>query len=175
MNIPTFSQNSNPALRKLDRFIEVFVFVIVFVVTTLVCCSCGSTKVATQLIRDVSVDTVYLSNIQYDSIYIYQDHVSEHHLGTLPPTTFGGQYLDIPTRTDTFYIKDKSIEYRYKLLRDTIYKVERDSVPYQVTITETKEIQRPLTWYDHFSRAVLWLNIGFAFYWLIRLIRKFKR
>lgn len=63
---------------------------------------------------------------------------------------------------------------RHKLLKDTIRVVERDSIPYEVTITEVKEIQRPLTLYDHLSRAILWLNIGFAFYWLIRLIRKIK-
>lgn len=174
MNIPTFSQNSVPALRKLDRFIEWFLLTIFLSVTCLVCCSCGSTKTETQTVLDVRTDTVYLSNVQYDSIYIYRDHVSEHHLGTLPPTTSDGKYLNLPTRTDTLYIKDKSIEYRYKLLKDTIRVVERDSIPYEVTITEVKEIQRPLTWYDHFSRAVLWLNIGFAFYWLIRLIRKIK-
>lgn len=77
-------------------------------------------------------------------------------------------------RTDTLYIKDVSIEYRYKMLRDTIYKTQVDSIPYKVTITEVKEIHRPLTWYDHFSRAVLWLNIGFGIYWLIRLIRKLR-
>lgn len=175
MKIPTFSQNSDPVLRKLDRFIEVFVFDIVFVATCLVCCSCGSTRVVTQTVERVSKDTIYLSNVQYDSIYIFQDHVSEHHLGKLPLQTSDGKYLDLPTRTDTLYIKDKSIEYRYKLLKDTIRVVERDSIPYEVTITEVKEIQRPLTWYDHFSRAVLWLNIGFIFYWLIRLIRKIKR
>ncbi len=175
MNIPTFSKNSDPALRKLDRFIEWFLLTLILCFTLLVCCSCGSTKVVTQTVRDVSVDTVYLSNVQYDSIYIYQDHVSEHHLGTMPPTTSEGQYLDMPMRTDTLYIKDKSIEYRYKLLKDTIRVVERDSIPYKVTITEVKEITRPLTWYDHLSRAILWLNIGFAFYWLIRLIRKIKR
>lgn len=182
MNLPTLSQNQDPALRKLDRAIDctvgelsrTIVFVIVFVVTTLVCCSCSSTKAVTQLVEHTSIDTVYLSNVQYDSIYIFKDRVSEHNLGTLAPTDCKGQYLDIPMRTDTLYIKDVSIEYRYKMLRDTIYKTQVDSIPYQVTITETKEIQRPLTWYDHFSRAILWLNIGFVIYWLIRLIRKFK-
>ena len=78
-------------------------------------------------------------------------------------------------RTDTLYIKDKSIEYRYKLLRETIKVVQRDSIPYEVTITETKEITRPLTWYDHLSRAILWLNIGFVILLFIRFIRKIKR
>lgn len=175
MKIPTLSKNTDPVLRKLDRMVETFILIGILSFTLLVCCSCCSTKVATQVVDRVSKDTIYLSNVQYDSIYSYQDHVSEHHLGTLPPTTSDGKYLNLPTRTDTLYIKDKSIEYRYKLLKDTIRVVERDSIPYEVTITEVKEIQRPLTWYDHFSRAVLWLNIGFAFYWLIRLIRKFKR
>lgn len=134
--------------------------------------ACGASKHVTQLVEHVQKDTVYLNSKQYDSIYIFHDRVSEHRLGTMPPTTSEGQYLDMPMRTDTLYIKDKSIEYRYKLLRDTIKVVQRDSIPYEVTITETKEIQRPLTWYDHLSRAILWLNIGFAIYWLIRLIRK---
>ena len=174
MNIPTLSKNQDPALRKLDRAVELFITIMFACVLLLTCCSCGSTKHITQLVRDVRVDTVYLSNVQYDSIYIYQDHISEHHLGTLPTNLTPEQYLNTPMRTDTLYIKDKSIEYRYKMLHDTIYKTQVDSIPYQVTITEVKEIQRPLTWYDHFSRAVLWLNIGFVIYWLIRLIRKFK-
>ena len=175
MNIPTLSKNPDQVLRKLDSFIEWILLTLILCVTLLVCCSCGSTKVVTQTVRDVTVDTVYLSNIQYDSIYIYQDHVSEHHIGKMEPVTNLEKDILIPIRTDTLYIKDKSIEYRYKMLRDTIYKTQVDSIPYQVTITEVKEIQRPLTWYDHLSRAILWLNIGFAFYWLIRLIRKFKR
>ena len=174
MKIPTLSQNLDPVLRKMDRCIETVIVIGILSFTLLVCCSCGSTKVATQLVRDVRVDTVYLSNVQYDSIYIYQDHVSEHHLGTLPVTDSSGKYLNTPIRTDTLYIKDKSIEYRYKMLRDTIYKTQVDSIPYQVTITEVKEITRPLTWYDHLSRAILWLNIGFVFLIIIRLIRKTK-
>lgn len=174
MNFPSLSQNTDPVLRKLDRAVELFITIMFACVILLTCCSCGTSKHVTQLVRDVRVDTVYLSNIQYDSIYIYQDHISEHHLGTLPPLDSNGKYLNAPIRTDTLYIKDKSIEYRYRLLKDTIRVVERDSIPYEVTITETKEIQRPLTWYDHFSHAVLWLNIGFAIYWLIRLIRKFR-
>ena len=175
MKIPTLSQNLDPVLRKMDRCIETVIVIGILSFTLLVCCSCGSTKVATQLVRDVRVDTVYLSNVQYDSIYIYQDHVSEHHLGTLPVTDSSGKYLNTPIRTDTLYIKDKSIEYRYKQLKDTIRVVERDSIPYLVTVTEIKEIKRPLTWYDHLSRAILWLNIGFLILLFIRFIRKIKR
>ena len=175
MNIPTFSKNSDPSLRKLDRFIEWFLLTLILCVTLLVCCSCGSTKVVTQTVRDVSVDTVYLSNVQYDSIYIYQDHVSEHHLGTLPAIKSDGQYLEAPVRTDTLYVKDVSIEYRYKLLKDTIGLIERDSIPYQVTVTEIKEITRPLTWYDHLTRSFFWIVIGILFVQLVRFVFNFKK
>lgn len=155
------------------KYLSAFFSGFSFLILCLSMCSCGSTNHVTQLVRDVSVDTVYLSNVQYDSIYIYKDHASEHHLGTLHPVDSNGKYLNTPMRTDTLYIKDVSIKYRYKHLKDTIRVVERDSIPYQVTFTEVNKIKRPLTWYDHFSRAVLWLNIGFVIYWLIRLIRKF--
>ena len=175
MNIPTLSKNTDPVLRKLDRFIKWFLLPLILCVTLLVCCSCGITKVVNPTVRDVSIDTVYLSNVQYDSIYIYQDHVSEHHLGTLPVTDSSGKYLNTPIRTDTLYIKDKSIEYRYKQLKDTIRVVERDSIPYQVTITETKEIQRPLTWYDHLTRSIFWIVIGILFVQLVRFVFNLKK
>lgn len=156
MNIPTFSQNSDPVLRKFDRFIEWFLLTIILCVTLLVCCSCGSTKVVTQTVRDVSVDTVYLSNIQYDSIYIMQDKL-------------------VDRSKDTIYIKDVSVEYRYKLLKDTIRVVQRDSIPYEVTVTEIKEITRPLTLYDKTCRACFWFLMGFLAVYLIRLILKKRK
>lgn len=98
-----------------------------FLIFCLVCCSCGSTKVVTQPIREVSKDTIYLSNIQYDSIYIFQD-----------------KYTD--RSNDTLLIKETNIEYRYKLLRDTIRIVQRDSIPYEVRITEIEEVKHIPPW-----------------------------
>ena len=167
MKIPTVSQNSDPALRKLDRFIEWFMLTLILCVTLLVCCSCGSTKVVAQTVRDVTVDTVYLSNVQYDSIYIFQERTSDYHMNPLNPLK--------PSETDTVFIKDVSVEYRYKLLRDTIYKVERDSIPYQVTVTEIKEMTRPLTWYDHLTRSFFWIVIGILFVQLVRFVFNFKK
>ena len=108
---------------------KVFVFVLVLVLT-----GCASTRQVTQLVHDIQRDTVYLSNVQYDSIYIYQDRLLDR-------------------SKDTVYLKDVSVEYRYKLLRDTIRVIQRDSIPYEVTVVETKEITRPLTWFDHLTRA----------------------
>ena len=167
MNIPTFSKNTDPVLRKLDRFIEWFLLTLILCVTLLVCCSCGSTKVVTQTVRDVSVDTVYLSNVQYDSIYIYQERTSDYHMNPLNPLK--------PSETDTVFIKDVSVEYRYKLLKDTIRVIERDSIPYQVTVTEIKEITRPLTWYDHLTQSVFWVVIGVLFVLFVRFVFNLKK
>lgn len=125
-----------------SSIIKTLIICVFIFLTCLVCCSCGSTKVVSQTVRDVSVDTVYLSNVQYDSIYIYQAKL-------------------IDRSRDTLYIKDKSIEYRYKLLRDTVRLIERDSIPYEVTITEVKEMTRPLTWFDHLTRLVFWFVFGY--------------
>ena len=114
---------------------------------------CATPKQVSQLVEHTSVDTVYLSNMQYDSIYIYKDRVIDH-------------------MTDTVYLKEFSVEYRFKLSRDTIHIIQRDSIPYEVTIIKTKEIQRPLTWYDHLCRATFWLDIGFVLLVIIRLIKR---
>lgn len=144
---------------------------------------CGTTKQVTQLVERVSVDTVYLTNQQYDSIYIFQDHKSDYHRANLKLSETGactehGRSEGLkPSETDTLFIKDVSIEYRYKLLRDTIYRTKLetrvDSIPYQVTVTEVKEITRPLTWFDHLTRACFFILLGIVGFYIIRLIRKF--
>lgn len=165
MNNSTLTKSHAPAVRRIDRLINLFIQIGFLSFTLLVCCSCGSTKVVSQTVRDVSVDTVYLSNVQYDSIYIYK----ERNVLPVPDS------IHLPFNEEDgrgLYIKDKSIEYRYKLLRDTVRVVQRDSIPYEVTVIETKEITRPLTWFDHLLRAILWLNIGFVLLFIIRFIKR---
>lgn len=98
---------------------------------------CGSTKQVTQLVTDIRKDTVYINAYQQDSVYIYESKL-------------------IDRSRDTIYIRDKSIEYRYRKLTDTLRIVQRDSIPYEVTVTEVKEIQRPLTFFDKLCRACFW-------------------
>lgn len=129
--------------------------ILFIIVSCLVCCSCSSTKQVTQLVEHVSKDTVYLSNVQYDSIYIFQD-----------------KYVD--RSSDTLYIKDKSIEYRYKLLRDTVRVVQRDSIPYEVTVTEVKEITRSLTGFDRLTRFCFFFLMGAVVCWIYNRFRFFK-
>lgn len=130
-------------------------FIILLTACILIGCS-SMRQVTTQLVERTSVDTVYLSTVQYDSIYIYKDRLTDR-------------------SRDTIYIKDVSVEYRYKLLRDTVYKTQVDSIPYQVTVTEIKEITRPLTWFDHLTRACFWLLLGAVGLYLIRFILKLRK
>ena len=83
--------------------------------------SCGTVK-QIQIVERVSRDTLYLSNVQYDSIYVYQDHLTDR-------------------SRDTVYVKDVQYEYKYKLLRDTIYKVQIDTIPVirEVEVVKTEK------------------------------------
>lgn len=64
LHIPTTIREIFPGVVTLKK--------VIVIVSMLALISCGSTKVVTQTVRDVQKDTVYLSNIQYDSIYISQ-------------------------------------------------------------------------------------------------------
>lgn len=106
---------------------------------------CAAPRHVTQLVEHVQKDTVYLSNIQYDSIYVYQD-----------------KYLD--RLRDTILIREINTEIRYKILRDTIEQVklyiQRDSIPYEVRIETIKEVPRKRCLFDYISYACLGLLIG---------------
>lgn len=98
--------------------------------------SCASTKhVETIPLETLRHDTIYIHNQRYDSIYITRTS-------------------DTDRTRDTITITKTNTEYRFRFLRDTIKVIQRDSIPYEVTVTEVKEIQRPLTWFDKISRAI---------------------
>ena len=104
-----------------------------------------------QVAEHVTRDTVYINTLHYDSIYIYKDRLTDR-------------------SKDTVYLKDISIEYRYKLLRDTVRIIQRDSIPYEVTVIETKELTRPLTWFDKTCRACFFFLFGFLIFWFFKKI-----
>ena len=109
-----------------------------------------------QVVDRITHDTLYQSNVHYDSIYVSQD-----------------KYID--RSRDTVYLRDVSVEYRYRHLRDTIYKVQHDSIPYQVTVTEVKEITRPLSLFDHLTHFTFWLVVGALLLLIIRVIIRLKK
>ena len=118
--------------------------------------SCSTSRHVSGLVEHTSTDTLSLSQVQYDSIYIFQDRLLDR-------------------SRDTVYLRDVSIESRYRLHRDTIYKVQHDSIPYQVTVTEVKEITRPLSLFDHLTHFTFWLVVGTLLLLIIQVIIRLKK
>lgn len=129
---------------------------LIFYVIPILLCSCSTSRhVQMQVAEHIQRGTVYLRNVQYDSIYI--NHTS-----------------DIDRTCDTIKITETLTEYRYKLLRDTIERIKlevrHDSIPYEVRITEVKEVKYIPPWCKWLSAV-----IGGIFLWLIIKSRLTKR
>ena len=129
--------------------------ILLALLSALVLTGCA-TRRQLQVVDRITHDTLYQSNVHYDSIYVSKD-----------------KYLD--RSRDTVYLRDVSVEYRYRHLRDTIYKVQHDSIPYQVTVTEVKEITRPLSLFDHLTHFTFWLVVGALLLLIIRVIIRLKK
>ena len=129
--------------------------ILLALLSALVLTGCA-TRRQLQVVDRITHDTLYQRNVHYDSIYVSQD-----------------KYID--RSRDTLLIKDKTVEYRYRHLRDTIYKVQHDSIPYQVTVTEVKEITRPLSLFDHLTHFTFWLVVGALLLLIIRVIIRLKK
>ena len=105
-----------------------------------------------QVAEHVTRDTIYLSNVKYDSVYI--NNVS---------------YTD---RThDTLLIRETKTEYHYKLLRDTVFKVQHDSIPYEVRVVEN-QVERHIPWY---AKLLSWIGALALILLLARLLLLFLR
>ena len=125
--------------------------------SALVLTGCASHR-PLQVAEHVTRDTLYLSSLQYDSIYIFQERTSDYHMNPLNPLK--------PSETDTVFIKDVAVEFRYRLLRDTIYKTRIDTIPYEVRVVET-QVVRHIPWY---AKLLSWIGTLALLFLLIRVI-----
>ena len=119
--------------------------------SALVLTGCASNR-HLQVAEHVTRDTVYINKLHYDSIYVSRDHFTDR------------------TR-DTVYLRDVSVEYRYKLLRDTVFKVQHDSIPYEVRVVETK-VEHHIPWY---AKLLSWIGALALILLLARLLLVFLR
>ena len=67
---------------------------------------------------------------------------------------------------DTVYLKDSILEYRYKLLRDTVYKTQIDSIPVIREVEVVREV-RHIPWY---AKLLSWIGIIALILLLARLL-----
>ena len=107
---------------------------------------CGTPR-KTSVVERVTRDTLYLHQVQYDSVYVYRD-----------------RYVD--RSHDTVYINDRSVAYRYRRLTDTIRIHRVDSIPVIREVEVVREVART-PWYAKLLAAIGLLSL-FLFLFKIR-------
>ena len=107
---------------------------------------CGTPR-KTPVVERVIRDTLYLHQVQYDSVYVYRD-----------------RYVD--RSRDTLYVQERSVEYRYRRLTDTLRIHQVDSVPVIQEVEVVREIART-PWYAKLL-ATVGLVAVFLFIFKIR-------
>ena len=107
---------------------------------------CGTQR-KTSVVERVTRDTLYLHQVQYDSVYVSQE-----------------RYVD--RSRDTVYVNDRSVAYRYRLQRDTLRIHRVDSVPVIREVEVVREVART-PWYAKLLSAIGLLGL-FLFLFKIR-------
>ena len=163
-----------------------FLLLSTLLLTAFIIVGCSAPRPVTQLVEHVQKDTIYLSNVQYDSIYIYQEMNKDYHRGIPHPSSLNPHpsslnphpsSLNPQSSPDTLYIKDKSIEYRYKLLRDTVSIVQRDSIPYEVIVYKDSLTPNPSPLnllFDRLCRICFYFLSGALFVLFARFVFRLK-
>ena len=128
--------------------------IIIFLILLVVACTligCATSKQATQVVESSLRDTIYLNKVVYDSIYIDNWHHT---------------YL----KADTVVVEKTKLEYRYKLLRDTVFRARIDSVPVIREVEVVREVRR-VPWY---ARALSMLGALFLILMIFKILLYFK-
>ena len=114
--------------------------------------SCASHR-QLQVAERVSNDTLYINNVQYDSIYI-------------------DRWQKVYQQSDTVYLERTKYEYKYKLLRDTVYRTRIDTIPVIREVEVVKEVRHIPLWTKVLSSigalALILLLIRFISYIIIK-------
>ena len=107
---------------------------------------CGTQR-KLPVVERIQRDTVYLHQVQYDSVFVSQE-----------------RYVD--RSRDTLYVQERSVEYRYRLLRDTLRIHQVDSIPVIREVEVVREVART-PWYAKLLSAMGLLGL-FLFLFKIR-------
>ena len=141
-------------------------FLILALLSALALTGCATHRPLSQPVEHLTRDTVYLSSLHYDSIYIFQERTSDYHMNPLNPLK--------PSETDTVFIKDVSVEYRYRLLRDTVYKVQIDSIPVIREVEVVREIPRKYNWIDYLCYTITAIISGLLLFRVLSYVKIIK-
>ena len=107
---------------------------------------CGTQR-KLPVVERVMRDTVQVTNVKQDSVFIYRDRT-------------------VDRSHDTVYVNDRSVAYRYRRLTDTIRIHRVDSVPVVREVEVVREVART-PWYAKLLAAIGLLGL-FLFLFKIR-------
>ena len=117
----------NPAKnRLLARLIAFILFL--FLLLLLSSCRTASNTTAIGPVHSATHDTLWLSRVKYDSVYI-------------------DRWQRIERKADTVFCDRVKTEFCYRLLRDTVYKTRTDTIPVvkQVPVVKKERYTLPFT------------------------------
>ena len=102
-------------------------FLVLLLLLLLSSCKTTSTS-AIVPVHSATHDTLWLSKVKYDSVYI-------------------DRFQRIERKADTVFCDRVKTEFRYRLLRDTVYKTRTDTIPVvkQVPVVKKESYTPPLT------------------------------
>lgn len=105
-------------------------FLLFLVLLLLLLSSCRTTSNTTAIVpvHSATHDTLWLSKVKYDSVYI-------------------DRWQRIERKADTVFCDRVKTEFRYRLLRDTVYKTRTDTIPVvkQVPVIRKERYTPPFT------------------------------
>jgi len=116
----------NPAKNSLIGRLIAF---ILFLLLLLLLSSCGTASTSAIVpVHSATHDTLWLSKVKYDSVYI-------------------DRWQRIERKADTVFCDRAKTEFRYRLLRDTVYKTRTDTIPVvkEVPVIRKERYTPPLT------------------------------
>lgn len=104
-------------------------FLLFLVLLLLLLSSCKTTSTSAIVpVHSATHDTLWLSKLKYDSVYI-------------------DRWQRIERKADTVFCEKTKTEFRYRLLRDTVYKTRTDTIPVvkQVPVVKKERYTPPFT------------------------------
>ena len=161
-------------------------FALLALLSALVLVGCGTCKTLTQPVMHTSADTIFLTNHRYDSIFVSHDRTTDYRRGSLPtahsslPTAHSSlptAHSSLPNESvpsvfrapipDTLFIHDRTVEYRYRLLRDTVRISRVDSIPVIKEVEVVREVRHLPPW----AKILNWMGAAAFAFLLIRFLR----
>ena len=88
---------------------------------------CATSRPTSQVVEASLRDTVYVNKVLFDSVYIDNWYYTYE-------------------KADTVVVEKTKLEYRYKVMRDTIFRARTDSVPVIREVEVVREV-RYVPWY----------------------------